>query len=81
MLSAFMKGASIAESAPYSSDAAMEPLTEWLRLLRLAKGDETLNSGLEASNMSELGVLFCGVGGVLRLCPFLPALPLFLERT
>lgn len=69
------------ESVPNSSDAAMEPLTEWLMLLRLANGDATVNSGLEASNMSELGVLLYGVGGVLKVCPFLPVLPLFLERT
>ena len=79
--SLFMNGVSTADSAPNSSDAAIEPLTEWLMLPRLAKGDVTLNSGLEASKMSEPGVLFSGVGGVLKFCPFLPVLPLFLERT
>ena len=75
-----MNGVLWAESAPNSSDAAMEPLTEWL-MLRLADGDVMVNSGLEASKISELGVLLYGVGGVLKVCPFLAVLPLFLERT
>ena len=62
-----MNGVSLAENAPKSSDAAMEPLTEWLLLPRPVNGDVTVNSGLEASNISEFGVLLYGVGGVLNV--------------